>query len=370
MKKKAKASEKKAGELNDVYAPRFAKLLDEHLQRLGWDKTVLSEETEKISSISISPAQLSRWAKGQRSVSRAMAIRAAVAISLEYEKRCESGQFTGSTSGLDYLDSTLQEFLNVAGYPGNLELSQPRNVVWNQIQKSKSIEVGYTSIPPWAVPGNEVPTGASIEIARRVTMLLGLNVRWHEFDWSELPHAIRERRIDVVAPILMNMPSRLYEYRFSDPIGTEDKFTFGLGLLASTSAFGAGVKPSYEHISESYHLGFVAGEVGEIASSLLAKKFEPQPLKDIESALDWLSEPNQSVPRVVASESTTCEALAQRHKSTIVLLPPPAAWEKVRFGICFGVHPDEPKLAIAINHCLKLLRGVVGDIVNSSAPKK
>src|SRR6185369_3618469 len=117
--------------------------------------------------------------------------------------------------------------------------------------------------------------------------------------------------------------------------------------------FAPNKEPSFETVRRKYQLGYVVGEIGEIACSLLpATGPELQRHSDIEAALNWLRESKQETPRILASEEMTCERLAEH---PLVSFAPPEEWAKIAFGISFGAHPDEQKLVDAIDYCLPLL---------------
>ena len=342
-------------ELFNINSPAFSALIDMHLKALDWQRPDFKKAIQDKLGDYVSAAQLSRWGYGQRSVSRGLAIRAAVALTLEYESQRRSGKQLDALMCLDQLDVIIQEFLNKAGYPGNLKILPPSDVLWERIHAEKlSIAIGFNSCPPWAAAGAIEPTGVAIDIAKRAMVLLGFRHHFEELSWAEMPEAIRERRVHLIAPLLMKVPARLYDFRFSKAV--TQRYSLGVGFIAAMAFCEPNTK-TIDEFKKGFALGYIAGEVGEAARAMLRFTSETR-LSDIESGANWVFEGVASAePRVLAYEKASCEKLVgeKQWRQQLRELAPPPSWAKVKFHVCFGAHPDEPQLINAINECLPLL---------------
>jgi len=381
---KSKTSAKKAVAARqpkvDAFAMDFAATLQKHLNLLDWNKAAFAIAAKEQLKDEFYAAQLTRWQYGIRTVSRGMAIRVAVVLALEYEKRRRDGAKLDPMFGLDNLDVFIQDFLNAAGYQrGKFKMLPPTDLIWELINSKKQefeLLIGYCSCPPWANKGIEKPSGVAIEVAGRVMTLLGFRHRFQELSWGEMPLAIRERRVHLIAPLLMKAPARLFDFSFSDPVSHQHNL--GIGFIAAKhfcKKKDGSQAVQIDHLIAGYSLGYISGEVGEVSRAMLKSNAEVE-CNDVKSGALWVKEGiSLNECRILAYERASCEKLVKESdwRDQLCYIKPPASWEDVRFYVCFGAHTDEPRLINAVNECLPLIKGYIDEefrrnnLVTSSA---
>lgn len=366
----------------------FVDLLDSHLERLGWTRLELAKRCKP----GVSTAQISGWSTHNRSVSLKDVNRVALAITLGYEKKKPDPPPSGEKnppppySGLDDLDLILNELLTAAGYAA--KTGRQPNLIWAEFAgtapEKRTLRVGWSELPNLAEKGPAGrPQGIAVKTVDRIAELLEIsNVEWKPYEClGDLISAVREGAIDLVAPILLGIPSRMLDVAFSEPL---PRLRVGYnGILAktewdrrknellkrTTDTTPPIDTPSPERGHRRKRTGFrprkflvnyVRGGVGDIARSLFLQgaAVEERHSSSIPEALKYvLSQPYDSASRKVrclVSDELTCYKLWQdRPDQREPLLYPGDA--NFRLPVVFLTNLGETRLLEAISFCIRLL---------------
>ena len=194
--------------------PQFIETVERYLIEAKWTKR------ELMSAIGLGDTQLYRWGRGESIPRKATVNRIAIQLARRLDE-LYAVLPNDPYPATDAIDSLLNELLDAAGFAGSVK-GKSGDDCWNKIAQTKFWTLGYTMVPEWSMPPDrhlDKPTGKAIEYAEDVGKLLGLRTEWVYLNFDEMPTAIRQRQVDGIAPFMVVLPGRLFDYSFSDPCG-------------------------------------------------------------------------------------------------------------------------------------------------------
>ena len=325
----------------------FVDLVDEHLRQLKWNRAELGQKA------GIAKAQISviLAEKPSRLIGRKHAEKIALALAKGY---ADSNQSTPSA------DSVFNELLGMAGYFPSL--GSTRDLVWTELagEGHHVIRAGWIPYPPFAV---DTRAGFAIDVTQRLAELMGVDVDWVPFKkWSELTEAIRSRKIDVICPVLIKLPMRMLQLRFSEDIPGITIRVNGVVHSQFQSqaviARGSFKEPNARRLLVNY----ATGEVGETLRRLIAHGADTELTFDsTEEACEYIlanpEDKSLNKVRCLIADEITCLNLRKRNRDAALLLLENEfnREQDVRLPVAFAVHPEEYKFLDVINTCLEIM---------------
>jgi hypothetical protein len=137
----------------------------------------------------------------------------AFALAMGYDRK---GRTDYNSSKLDILLNQLLEAVGMAAISG-----APKKGVWlrlaHQEPAERTLVTGWVNYPPFSY-GDEVPSGLAVEIMQRIGLFMGCRLEWRRYSWSKILAALEKREIDIICPILLVLPTRMFHARFADPL--------------------------------------------------------------------------------------------------------------------------------------------------------
>lgn len=330
--------------------PGFMTILEKYLKQADWTKTDL------MSAIDIGNTQLYRWVSGQSNISKATVNRIAVKLAKRLDDVFGSSH-GNSYSATDAIDSLLNELLDAAGFAGSVK-GKSGDDCWNKIAETKRWKLGYTDVPGWSTrqdkEGNQQktkPTGDAIEYGENIGRLLGLETEWVYLNFDEMPVAIRQRQVDGIAPLMVALPGRLFDYSFSDPCGSH-KFT----LTAITDRELVNGARSLEDLPQNeIELIYVEGELGDWGRKILSQ-YRSRGYPDASQAIFHIKKVikrKQSIIPVLLIDNATGDFLIEEENS-LSLLTLTIQRIKMESFNAFAFNPDEQRLVAAVNQAISV----------------
>jgi Bacterial extracellular solute-binding proteins, family 3 len=323
----------------------FILAVEKYLAKAQWTNQQL------MSSAKIGESQYYRWASNQSVPRKSTVNRLAVKLAVRIDE-IKGDRIHDPCPASDQMDGMLNELLDAAGYAASVK-GEASNYAWHSIADKRSWTLGYTKIPKWSELALDSrrgarPTGLAIDYAERIGRLLGIETAWEYLDYEEMPLAIRERKVDGIAPSMLVLPGRLFDYRFSEKCG-EDIFR----LAALVAPEQAGDAECLEDLpAKNVQLLHIKGELGEWGADVLGKPYQKQLFEEETGALSYLKA-NAKAKNLVPAfliDSVTGHFLANDYQlkllniKTIDLETYPA----------FAFHPDEDQLIVAVNAAINL----------------
>lgn len=256
-------------ETRDPGGRRLSEAIDRHIQALGWSQQSLAEAS------GLSASLISEWKKG-RTAKPEHVQRVAVAIALGYDalraayadragQRAltdlpglasevgwvrnalprvslpvsgaalgggagkggstveDEGEAVARCGGSADVLRLLEEFMGAVGY-----WSPPaaRDGVFNQLRarerKDRRIKVGFFEWPGLAARSaggkEETWTGFSHALTALVTSLIGVRFEAVGVEWPHVHRALENGDVNLIAPVFLRAPMRMFRLRFSTPI--------------------------------------------------------------------------------------------------------------------------------------------------------
>jgi hypothetical protein len=347
----------------------FKATLQHHLDEIGWRQIDLVKHSQHFVSGKISRSQMSGWlGDGQaRSLTRAQINKLAFILFDGYRQQNKASYDP------TYLEVILSELLHGAGF--SLQRSMPIELAWHRIRDKKALRVGYISVPQLVEKRQDsvLPEGPAVEFTHLITQLMGINVEWvQQANWTSLLDAIASRTIDVICPILVVLPARMWFLKYSRPI-TNHPCEFEVAGLVDRNQIKDNIRfrPvdtdrtifefDNEDITEEFLLTFVKDE----ASQNLAALFAPRgtiagSASDIDEACKQIlenprtSQDNEITPRQIRcflASRLVCHALAQKHRQLACIVRSKSI-KPIKLPVAFAVHVDEARLMELINQSL------------------
>ena len=338
-------SSKQNSSQSDAPTSQFIKVVERYIKEVDWSNQ------ELMNAIKVGETQFYRWRRGSSVPRKVVVNRIAVALSNrmnELEKEEPSNPFPG----WDRIDRMLNELLEAAGYSASLK-GRGINSNWDEIASQKAWTLGYTKTPISDTPdkAGAKPKGKVIDYAEQIGRLLGLHTQWEYLSWDEMPCAVREKKVDAIAPLMLILPERLFDYRFSNTCSKED---YSLSAVLSSEE---SVKYYDELGNVEVKLIYVKGEIGEWGVDYLGEIDKAIPCQDNQQAITKLTTSKEKKEKnyVFFSDNLTCEQIAKEKELKKIEV---RELEKFKTHLAFAFHPDEPKLINAINSAIGLFEGI------------
>lgn len=210
----------------------LATVVGRHMKALGWERKALIDES------GISPSQLSGYLNGTRHITKESVNRLCWAFAKGYEAQRKKADIKMSRrplqASVESLDGMLNELLCAAGFPA-VQGWQPDQVYARLAnpgpEQPRFLRVGWTHYEQFAEAeqGSERPSwGIAVEVMNRIAQLLDAEVRWVRLPWHRLIPDLCSGTIDMIAPFMLVLPSRMFEVRFSRPLPAIELGVVGL----------------------------------------------------------------------------------------------------------------------------------------------
>lgn len=337
---------------------KFVNVLESFLVKAEWTNQ------QFMAAMQVGESQFYRWARGNNVPTKALVNRSASILASRLDKVkgiLKEDPFPYS----DKIDFITNELLESAGYSSTVR-GREVNLTWNKIAQEQVWKLGYTEIPKWIKAPDRIgdePTGVVVEYVKEVSSFLGVKTIWKYLNWEDMPCAIVQGEVDAIAPFLIILPERFFDYRFSNPCS--ENFNTLSGLYSPSGDIET--FDSLEDISpEKVQLVSVHNELGNWAAKLYERreKYKSDHFGDADTAISYLlanSDVKSSFIPVFLSDKLTCEAIREEHNSKSDPTPLKCLellnakkFEKIEFYTAFAFHPDEDKLATAVNSAISL----------------
>jgi DNA-binding XRE family transcriptional regulator len=350
--KPSEAVKKSISNMIDEPLPDFVQTVEKYLKEAKWTKEQL------MAAIGIGETQLYRWGRGDSMPRKATVNRICTVLAQRLDE-VYGDEVHDPFPATDLIDAMLNEFLQQAGFSGSTR-GKSGDDCWNRIAKDKLWKLGYTMVPGWAEKSTsrlKKPEGEAIKYAEKIGRLMGLETEWVYLPFEEMPLAIRERKLDGIAPIMLLLPGRLFDFRFSQRCSTA-KFTL---TALVPEKFGRNLENITELPTKQVEVIFVEGELGDWGQNLLGDEYNNRGFPDIEKACAYMqafsdgSKSTKAIP-VFLIDSITAKFLIDKYSSselmTLKKIGIPVILETYS-AFCF--HPDEKRLANAVDLSIDLI---------------
>jgi transcriptional regulator with XRE-family HTH domain len=335
---------KKVRSEDDVSRSDFVKVIERRLMEASWTKQQL------MAAIKVGETQLYRWARGDNVPTKALVNRISVALAIRINEQRLKQDASALFCGSDEIDRTLNELLNAAGYSASVR-GTGIDSCWEEIAKNRAWRLGYVDVPNWAVTPDRYgakPVGKAIEYAEQVGRLLGLHTEWTRCQgWGDMNLAIMERRIHAIAPFILSLPERLFDYRFSVPC-SETAFQ----IAAVTSQMQLKEVGFLEDLpTKNTELLYVQEEIGNWAAEVFGDIYQKHSFQTLEEAVSYITSSEEAI-YVFLSDSMTCRQLSEREDLRFLTV---RTLESVRLFPSFAVHADEQRLMTTVDSVINML---------------
>jgi Bacterial extracellular solute-binding proteins, family 3 len=322
----------------------FVRVVEKYLIDASWTKQ------QMMAAIKVGETQFYRWARGENIPTKALVNRIAVVLARRIDDLKGQKNSSDLFNATDQIDGMLNDLLSAAGYSASMR-GRSTDACWEEISKNRAWRVGYVNVPIWAESPKRYgapPTGKAIEYAEQVGRLLGLKTEWEYFlSWGDLNLAIMERRIHAIAPFLLSLPERLFDYRFSLPC-CETAFKISAVTAENQSV---GINFLEDLPSKRTRLLYVKGEIGDWAAQVFGDTYQSRSYKTLdESVSEILSE--EEIISVFLSDDMTCRQLEKRQEFRILDIH---TLENVSLFPSFAFHIDEQKLISTVNSVINMI---------------
>jgi hypothetical protein len=351
---RAKRDPRPKQDLSDVPKSEFIQLVEQYLEKAKCNKRLFTAELD------VRETQYYRWASGANIPSKAMVTRIAVHLARHLDEAYQELPHNASPYS-DTIDGLLNELFVAAGYSASIR-GRPIDASWQEILQKRTWRIGYTDVDPhWAEQPEqygEKPTGKAIKGAEQIGNFLGIRTEWHYLKWGEMPLAIAERKVHGIAPFVLAAPGRCFDYRLSEPWLQGGKFKLcGVALPGTLdeNLFLEDVSPRY------FLLSYISNEIGEWIVNVLGNVYEREknPPSTKKEAIEYLrtfqDAKEDSIKPILFSDKFTCEGIAKSEGWELIKI---RSVDSLELYPSFAVHPEEEKLAQAINSVLKMINSI------------
>jgi DNA-binding XRE family transcriptional regulator len=349
---RTKTSETPKKSISDILDKQTSDLvptIEKYLAEAKWTKA------ELMATIGVGETQLYRWGRGD-SMPRKATVNRICAVLAQRLDELYGDELHDPFPATDLIDAMLNELLQKAGFSASVR-GMSGDDCWNRIAKDKSWKLGYTMVPEWAEPPPRRtgrPTGKAIDYAEIIGRMMGLDTEWVYLGFEEMPLAIRERSLDGIAPLMIVLPGRFFDFRFSKPCG-ETKFTLSALIPEKLSQ---NAEKLEDLPTRQVEIIFVEGELGEWGTKVLGNSYHSKGFPDLKEACAYMQArldgyKNDKVIPVLLMDNITADFLTKEY--------PLLSLKNIGIPItlsthnAFGFHPDEKKLADAINTAIELI---------------
>jgi DNA-binding XRE family transcriptional regulator len=347
--KTSETQKKSISDILDKQTPDLVPTIEKYLLEAKWTKEQL------MATIGVGETQLYRWGRGD-SMPRKATVNRICAVLAQRLDELYGDELHDPFPATDLIDAMLNELLQKAGFSASVR-GMSGDDCWNRIAKDKSWKLGYTMVPQWAEPPPRRtgrPTGKAIDYAELIGRLMGLETEWVYLGFEEMPLAIRERSLDGIAPLMIVLPGRLFDFRFSNRCGDTD-FTLSALIPEKISQNAEKLEELPARLVEVI---FVEGELGEWGSKVLGDNYSSKGFPGLKEACAYIQAcldgyKNDKVLPVLLMDNVTADFLKQEYPLlSLKNIDIPITLETYN---AFGFHPDEKKLADAINTAIELI---------------
>jgi transcriptional regulator with XRE-family HTH domain len=334
----------------------FVQAVESYLVKANWTKQ------ELMASLKVGEAQFYRWARGENIPTKAIVNRMAVLLARridEVQQDLPHSPFPAS----DEIDRIINEFLEAAGYSASVK-GRVADISWNEIARKKAWTLGYTKVPKWLEPperpgGN--PTGLAVKYTEQIGQLLGLETIWKYLNYEDMSVAIRGREVDGIAPLMLVLPGRFFDFCFSEQCGLD---IFRLCALVAPKHTNNAT--FFEDLpSKSVKLLYVKEELGNWGADVLGES--EQSREEYENSDQAVSALLASIDRdrdlipVFLVDNLTGQVIVNKAKRDNP--DEPQKWiQAMNFRdinletyAAFALHPDEDRLIRAVNSAISMV---------------
>lgn len=361
MAERTKAAMDNAG----LTRPTLGRIIRHYLDLLGWEQKDLANAIPAVTS-----PVMSNWCKDQRRPTRDNLWQ----IAEQLGKRAQSLPKAKGRSPQDrfHASTILVELLRAGGYDMGGE-REGYDVAWERYRGAvpsgeAELRVGWAAAPPYMPSAKGEPVQKSLcgRIADRVVRQLDAEPRYEETTWSDLIPGLERGAFDLIAPVLMRVPTRSSQALFSDGIGLLSGYRVLYPAKRRKDAVEHPESSSENDVIRADRIKVlpVAGEVGQLFRRLYgsgAEQFSVAELgEDTEVFLDSAASKlldladGGRVPCLI-TEIVTCEVLATNSGGNLASADLPHD-VRMWFPLAFAVHPNERRLCDAVNVALGNLR--------------
>ena len=259
--------------------PELVRTIEKYLLEAQWTKE------EFMAAIGVGETQLYRWGRGDSMPRKATVNRICVTLARRLDE-LYGDVLHDPYPATDLIDAMLNELLQKAGFSASVR-GISGDDCWNRIDKDKVWKLGYTMVPECALPPTRKtgrPTGTAIDYAQKIGRLMGLETEWEYLGFDEMPSAIRERRLDGIAPLMVVLPARLFDFRFSDACGKND---FTLSALIP-SQFSERDQKFEDLPIRSVEILYVKGELGEWGCKVSGDDYKSKSFPDSNKVIAYM----------------------------------------------------------------------------------
>jgi transcriptional regulator with XRE-family HTH domain len=329
---------------DNVSGSDFVKVVERYLIEASWTKQQL------MAAVKVGETQLYRWARGENIPTKALVNRIAAALAIRINERKLQQDASDLFNGSDRMDHILNNLLSAAGYSASVR-GTGIDSCWEEIAKNRAWRLGYVDVPNWAVTPDRYgakPVGKAIEYAEQVGRLLGLHTEWTRCrGWGDMNLAVMERRIHAIAPFILSLPERLFDYRFSVPC-SETAFQ----IVAVISQMQLKEVGFLEDLPiKRTELLYVQEEIGNWAAEMFGDTYQKHSFQTLEEAVSYIASSEEAI-YVFLSDSMTCRQLSERKDLRFLAV---RTLESVRLFPSFAVHADEQRLVTTVDSVINML---------------
>jgi len=346
------------GETLTKFTAGFKHIVDDHLKRLGYEP---GSQTVLASLTGISGGQISDWMKGKRLPGRDRICEICFGFAQAYkEKREELKRAKRDVPpeltdiGPETLDGMLNEMLEAVGYSPAIGAKSRPDQIWQRLTggEEKKLTVAWVDYPPFAYPVGVGCRGVAVDIMERVAKLMGVRITWEKREWPNVITDLINRKVDLVAPLLAELPSRMFEIAFTSAI---PGVAVGISGVVNRAS-----EPQIK--TNGACLNYVEGEAGEAVCTLFAPDAPARHgHESFEQAWQYIRDNGQDADNRVnclIADSIICEDLEASTRGILRKIESSdvGGAETVKLPIAAGIHLQERQLLHVLNACLKLLQ--------------
>lgn len=328
-------------------------MVQSHLDELDWNQQRLADETQETKS------QICNWLSGRPNPRRQQINKIALAIARGYDSKRRND------SGSCELDILLNELLIAGGHPAITGASD--NEIWRRLAgralADRTLTVGWVNYPYFSEKHGDVPSGLAVEIMQQIALFMGCQIQWIPCRWSTIVGRVEKREIDMACPILLELPTRMFHVKFSDPL-PDIRIPLNGVVHRDFYALATDRLKSSQNASK-LALCYISGEAGEDLCTMFAHKIMANGISNefrpLSEGADFLNEvvrkPYTSDKKIkcLVADHTICARLVREHEGQLALLYPNPADAPIQMPIAAAVHRNEPDLLNLVNSCLSVL---------------
>src|SRR5258708_160620 len=327
----------------DKLTEGFTAIIDSHLTRLGFGgRNRARAEIHRMTGIAQS--QIGDWYNGKSLPGRDRINEICFAFAREYQvQRQKEGKFERERIGPKTLDGMLNEMLEAVGYRPIVGTQSRRDEIWTRLatDSNRQLKIAWVHYPPFAyLDSNGRHRGVAIEIMARVAKLMGATPIWEERQWSTLISSLVSGEVDVIAALLLELPSRMFQVAFSSQI---PDVKIGISGLVNSAYLS-------ETVTAGYCLNYVRGEAGEALCTMFdpnaTTKREHDTFEAAYQAIEQQGEDDERRVHCLVADDVICKEREKASDRRLVTMPSLAVGvaEPHKLQIAAGIHLEEPQL--------------------------